>query len=503
VSQGRDRLLIAPELAVHVFAPTGGPHADGLYAYLRRVWDGCRDRLGMNSPIPPLGVPPEPPPRHRQDAARVQEGIAAQRSTGAGVFQSLLRREHDALCLSAMLAPPPEAGVCWAELGRMWAQVAGTPPSGLLGAAELYLARLADTRPERVEPAAALGAACRQLLPAPSPHPDFDVLGAATTGGFAVWEADRDQEARLRRRIAVVAAHGRDAELSSWTWTRGGVDGLTVTPFAKYLLHAAKLRHCLRVWAGGGLVRALRRDADRAVADVAALLDDGREGEDPASVSPRVVAQRLTALRREAYQLATAATRLREMRRSVDVATANMAGYADPAPTRDARPGAGAGWGLFADDRGLAGWFADQLDDDHFYVTAALDRVRETLDAATSRAGERTGERVFTPGADIALTAWERASLLQALARTFPTDSAAEAVLSFVGFGRERRPNLDAVPPASGWAEILDDCDRGAVRAPYRRLLAAALARYPYNAVFRELARRHDVEAAESDDPDS
>ncbi|WP_239341582.1 CATRA conflict system CASPASE/TPR repeat-associated protein [Frankia sp. CiP3] len=501
------RLLVAPELAVHVFAPTGGPHAEDLYVYLRHLWQGCRDQFGMKSSIITLGVPPNPPQQHQPDATRVQAGLAAQRHTGSGVFQSLLRREHDVLCLSVMLAPPPEAGVPWTELSRMWVQVSEPVPDGLLGTAELHLARLADPEQGRVEPTATLGAACRELLPAPAPHPDFDTRGTATAGGFAVWEADCEEEARLRRRIVVVAAHDRDAELSSWTWTwtRGGAHGLTVTPFAKYLMHAAKLRYHLRVWAGGAPVRALRRDADRAVAGAAGLLDDSRQ--DAASASPHDAGQCLAVLRREEYRLATAAADLREMRRSVEVATANMAGYACPAPSRDAQPGAGGDRGLFADDRGLASWFASQLDDDHFYLATALDRVRDTLGTAAAltgvRAAERPGGQAFAPGEDVVLTGLERVSLLQELARTLPTDAAAETVLSLIGFGREGRPNLDMVSPRSGWAEILDECDHGAVRAPYRRILAAALARYPHNTVFRELAQRHGIEVPEFDDPAS
>jgi hypothetical protein len=49
----------------------------------------------------------------------------------------------------------------------------------------------------------------------------------------------------------------------------------------------------------------------------------------------------------------------------------------------------------------------------------------------------------------------ERADLLTALARSFPTDAAAERLLAQVGLSHERRRNLDHVPCALVWAEAL------------------------------------------------
>jgi hypothetical protein len=102
---------------------------------------------------------------------------------------------------------------------------------------------------------------------------------------------------------------------------------------------------------------------------------------------------------------------------------------------------------------------------------------------------------------DIVLTPRERERLHQELAQIFRTDAAAEKVLSRIGFERERRLNLDTVPAGEGWAAIMKEFDHGAVHAPYRSIITAVLAEYPFNQLCHDLARRYGVEAPERDGP--
>ncbi|EIV94947.1 CATRA conflict system CASPASE/TPR repeat-associated protein [Frankia sp. QA3] len=386
---------------MHVFAPVGGEHAAEAYDYLRRVWDACGDQFGMWHPMDTLGLPRQPPERHRPVAAQVEEPIAARRHAGPGVFQGLLRRVHDVLCLSVVLAPPPESMPSWVDLRHRWAQVSEPVPDGLLGVAEIYQARLADPAPARAEPTPILGAACRLLLPAPSAAEDFDGHGVAAADGFAVWEAERDDDARLRRRLVVVAPHDRDAELSAWTWIRGG--DAAVTPFARYLMHAAKLRYHLRVWAGGEPLRGLRAATDRAAAAVVSLMDgrlgtNADTGHDAGSAglpSADEAQHQIARLRVETYHLGAAITQVRQLRRTVEIAAANLAGYVPtPAPPEPSgEHAANTHLGLFADDRGLAGWFVQQLDDDLYYADETLNGGRQALDAAAALLTTPPGEQ--------------------------------------------------------------------------------------------------------------
>ncbi|OHV40898.1 glycosyl transferase family 1 [Pseudofrankia sp. EUN1h] len=364
---------------MHLFAPAGGPHAAETYGYLRRAWFACRDEFGMRHPIPALDLPRDPPERHRPEPGAIDEFLAAQAHAGEGVFQALLRRAHDVLCLSIMLAPSPATSPSWVELQRRWVRACGPIPGGLLGAAEIYQARLADPETSHVEPAHPLAAACRELLPAPTPPVWFDNLGVATPQGFAVWEAERDEEARARRRIVVLAPNDRDDELSAWTWSRGDA---AITPFARYLMHAAKLRYHLRVWAGGDPLRTVRDRTDQLTESVAGLLDEqlAAGGALPRQDEGRT---RTGDLRAQALHLALSMTRVREIRHSVEIAGYNLAQYAPPADAHG-----GNGGGLFADDRDLASWFPQQLDDDLRYADASAERAQSALDAA---------ERVLDP----------------------------------------------------------------------------------------------------------
>jgi hypothetical protein len=117
----------------------------------------------------------------------------------------------------------------------------------LIGSARIMQARLVD--PAGVLDAAALSpvvaAAAGQL-----DWPDCGVVRSTPPlGPFAIWEAakgPRDAgtwDGRTHRHIAVMAPHDRGAELSAWTWSRGDAE---LTPLARYLLHAAKMRYELR-----------------------------------------------------------------------------------------------------------------------------------------------------------------------------------------------------------------------------------------------------------------
>lgn len=385
----QDAGLVAPELVVHVFAPVDGPHAPATHDYLHRLWEACGDRFGMRSPIDGLGLPRELPVLSGLDLSRVRAGLAARGRHGAGVFQALLRREHDVLCLSVMLAPSspglpgspgpagadPSAG--WASLHGQWAQISEPPPESLLGVAEVYQGMLAGPASEQVEPTAVLADACRRLLPRPPPR----LTSVTSAHGFAVWEADGAEDTRPRRRVVVVAPADADAELSAWTWSRGDAE---VTPFARYLLHAAKLRYHLRVWAGGEPLRRARREVDAAIGPVARLLAGSTD--DSVAAGP---AAPLADLRRATYHLTETVTRIRQLARSVEIAAANLAEYlpppgvvrGGPAAPDDAAAGAA---GLFADDVSLAAWFGQQLADDAVYLDAALERGTAALDTASS-----------------------------------------------------------------------------------------------------------------------
>jgi hypothetical protein len=176
----------------------------------------------------------------------------------------------------------------------------------------------------------------------------------------------------------VVAPRKQEAALDAWAWTRGDGD---LPLFGRYLLHAAKIRYELRVHAGGDALRRLRRQADERVDELLNLL--GREdgtGSVPASGEQLTAASaRLMAVQAGSAGLVHAVTQLREMRRTVQIAAANMAAALGP-DASDSQVADANSSGPLADDLGLAAWFSRQLDDDALYLEAARER---TLDVAT------------------------------------------------------------------------------------------------------------------------
>ncbi len=181
-----DVALTGRELTVHVYTPVRGPHAEQAYTFLRKVWARWRSTFGADVPISAFGLPDLPPASHIEIVGNGP--VAAQESSGPGVCQTILRREHDVLCLSGMIAPPPSDGVTWADLDRGWTRVCGAVPEGLLGVARLYLAKIDDGGQGWVVATPQLARSWRQDLPAAPAVHDFDGRGVTTRAGFAVWE---------------------------------------------------------------------------------------------------------------------------------------------------------------------------------------------------------------------------------------------------------------------------------------------------------------------------
>ena len=283
------------------------------------------------------------------------------------MHQAVLRRLREVAVLSVVRSPAPDDRCGWPELDQAWETVVRPPTPGVLGSARILQARLAD-------PAAALNPT--DLGPGVAAATGMAGAWSATgvlrqakpLGPFAMWEVldplpRTDWDTRTERRLVVVAPADRDDWLSAWTWSRGTPE---LAPFATYLLHAAKVRYGLRVWAAAA-DRALRSEVEREIGPLLQLTekvaDSGRE---PDVSALSAASARLVRLQAGELGLVVRTSRLREMRRSVEIAERNMAAYVgSEEPT-----------GLFADDAALAGWAVRQLDNDATYLEAALDRAR-------------------------------------------------------------------------------------------------------------------------------
>ncbi|MEU7921947.1 CATRA conflict system CASPASE/TPR repeat-associated protein [Micromonospora zamorensis] len=362
--------VVDHELVIHVFTPTDGPHAAAAYDELQGLWLRCRSLLGMVDVVPGLALPNHLPPA-LSDLPRAPELALAAQERADAPMQAIVRLHHDVLNLSVVLssgvASPlgdedlagfPNAD--WPSLDQMWRRVAGHWSGALLGTARIYQAKLTSANP--VWPDPGLGQQIRPLLPPAAEQEGWWHDGLAVPGGFTLWECSPRLDARPERRLVVIAPADRDPQVSAWTWSRGDVG---IPPLARYLLHAAKIRYGLRVWTTAN---------DRGVPHgVAAALHQTVE-----QISLRDQAVRaaghpedLTALTSHEIEAGKAASGLRRLRRSVEIALANM--RQTLGPDADALF---SGTGPLADDLDLGKWLVTRLDDELFYLEDAATQAR-------------------------------------------------------------------------------------------------------------------------------
>lgn len=381
--------VIDQELVIHVFSPLGGPSAQTAYQQVRRLWSACR-HLGMTEPIPGAlasTVPPESLLALRADGV-----LAAQESPNAS-RQAIVHRLHDVVILSAALAQPlPDrvrrppatrlnqppgplvpAGrqMGWAEWGQLWSQAAASGTDAALGEARIFLACVPGGSASTIAATAALGQSLEPLLPYREDRArEWWRRGTTTSSGYAIWDLSPGDTASVRE-IVVIAAQDRGEELSAWTWSDGTTD---LPPFARYLLHAAKLRYEARLldsWAQGS------RDGD--VGEMLAELSVALAPDAPHPDKARLLRSQLSRLRGEEGRLKALEADLGRLSRTVTIARDNLQGV----PGSDADVGAA---GMFAADRALARWLTLQIDDYLGYLRIDLDQTR--------RAHELTAEEL-------------------------------------------------------------------------------------------------------------
>jgi len=348
------------QIVVHLFAPTAGPRAEAAYDAVRELWLGCRQVFLMRDPIPGTGLSHQLAATYRELPSAAESGaeaaLAAQERPDADC-QAILRRHHDVLNLSLVLArpegaaPPGSGHSWWQDLDSQWSFLSERLTADLLGEARVYLARSA----------APPGPQLDDLLPAAARIGQWGPDRAATEGRLALWEALPWADDRALRRLVLAFGDDTDAHhaASAWAWSNGET---TIPPLARYLLHAAKLRRLYRGWQRADDTREL-------AATVQAQVTRLREA------APEQLADGAMAglLRRKAGEARLRAADLRELRQAAEIARHNM-------ELVGGSPGLLAPAGPFADDKDLAAWFLDRLDDEVSYLGVAADRAASSAD---------------------------------------------------------------------------------------------------------------------------
>lgn len=380
--------VINQELVIHVFSPLDGPHAETAYEQVRRLWSGCRIRLGMTEPIPREQAWTAPPESHL--ALRADGIVAAQEDPGTS-RQAVLRRVHDVVVLSVALAQPlpegcrrpsatpvnqpPGRPMGWAEWGQLWSQASAPDADATLGEAHMFLARVPGEGVGTFAATTALGQAVEPLLPYREDRArEWWRRGATTSSGFAVWDLSPGETDRIRE-FVILAAGDRDDELSAWTWS----DGTTAFPLlARYLLHMAKLRYEARLldsWAQGP------RGGD--IGQMLAELSVALAPDAPHPGKAKLLRSQLSRLRGEENRLQALEADLERLSRTVAIARDNAAGAAGP------EAGEGAA-GMFVADQALARWLTQQLDDYLGYLRIDLGQTRRARELAAEELEQAT-----------------------------------------------------------------------------------------------------------------
>ncbi|EWM12074.1 CATRA conflict system CASPASE/TPR repeat-associated protein [Kutzneria sp. 744] len=337
--------VVEQELIAHFYA-----FHDGEDAEIRTLWSRCGEVLGAVEPITSTGLPVALP-----DTLPNTSALVAARWDPGTRLQAIMRMEHEVVNVSLLFRYRIEH--TWRDFDHVLDALTGTPAGPLLGSARLYVGLLADGGPGEL---AATGRAVAELLPAAAGTAGWWHEGLRLDNDLLLWETGETEDDRVQRRLMVLAAPGHGATLSAWTWSDGGATHLP--PFARYLMHVAKIRDQLRV----------RRHAPD-TAELCRRIEDvlARCGSQPVPPAVHIA-------------LARTITSLEVMAKTVRVSWENAVAAAEVAIPA-------AGGDPVSRDRLLATWFDQQLRDDaeylHHYDRGVL--MVSALPSARGEAGSR------------------------------------------------------------------------------------------------------------------
>ena len=377
--------VVDQELVIHVFFPLDGPCAQAAYQQVRRLWSACRSQLGMTEPVPGIPAPPLPP---ESGALPPGDGIVAAQESPDTSRQAVLRRVHDVLNLSVALAQPLPDGhrrpsatrldqaqdiepfsskrqMGWVEWAQIWSQASAPGTDAALGEGRLFLAR-APIR-GTVAGTAALGQSLEPLLPSQEDRPrEWWRWGTTTSSGYAMWDMSPGDTDSIRE-IVIIAALDRGDEFSAWAWSDGPPD---IPAFARYLMHAAKLRYEARLLDSWGQEQR-RGDINGMLAELSvALAPDA-----PHPERAGLLRAWLSRLRTEEIRLNALEADLENLGNTVSIALGNLAAVV----------GCDVGEGTigpFAADRALGGWLTRQVEDYLNYLRTDLAQTRRVRELA-------------------------------------------------------------------------------------------------------------------------
>src|ERR1700761_7036604 len=231
------------EFIGHLFAPLDGPRAADAYERIQRIWAACHDQLGMSGRDDAGSAGPALPAPEAIGRSAADSVVAFQQSQ-SGIRQAVLRRIHDVLNLSVVMAqsapraelaagrrrlisyrptaPTPQRSLTWADHAALWARATQPQAGLLLGEVHVFLARTPPTRTGEVTATDELGQSLDPLLPYREDRLRRWWRGGTTTeAGYALWDTGPAADTGEVREIVLAGPADKDEELSRGGWSDG------------------------------------------------------------------------------------------------------------------------------------------------------------------------------------------------------------------------------------------------------------------------------------------
>ena len=397
-----------PALIIYSFAPKEVPnYPDACVTardYLKALWRGC-DSLGISQPEPKLNLPAEFPggvnandPLFRIVAAKVN----LERRANKEDFQAFLFEYQDVLGFIATLETnSQQEGIeGWSALLDQWTVATGgeNVPGALMEETYLFTA-LHESSNFLAEPwlsnehfmstvITSLGVQVSEAMPGTNGSSWRPMTPYLTDDGYCIWGGERINN---RRTVALVAPRDKKDELFSWTVWSGSQ---ALAPFARYLMHAAKLRFAHQVFQSD--IPRLHGESRQLDSALTSLVSLHQRSQEKGLWNPHEITRAHNALAAEqtrSFNLLYGISRLKELSLTTQIAARNMRQLVPVA-----HPGVKAVNGnIFQQDRARSSWLREQIEMDLGYLRALRQRVSEGHQIATlllQRQSENTSRRL-------------------------------------------------------------------------------------------------------------
>jgi hypothetical protein len=362
--------ITKPALFFYFIAPKNGP-VKGPLNHLRRLWEACRmplaDRgLGLSSPIAEMFGSSEFPSAWSTPSVWLNVLASAERplKSQSQFFSAYLFEYLDALGMSVGLAPNHDSA-SWRDVFEQWKEsrlATGSPP-GTFGEALVFYSLYTD----KGTPEELFSVVERGMREIPGAQVQAQSVHAAD-GGVFLWDAGMIAGTRSLMLVAPVDHDEAGMQLAYWR------DEKTLADLPRFVLHAGKLNYELEVYNRDiAAIRAEEQRVEATLNRVLALQQEIAEGTHLTAAELAAAQGQLAHYQAAATGLIVGQTRIRELRRTVRIATENLA----KAVPKFAGGALAPETSFFRTPLNQGRWLARQATADIDYIAALRERISE------------------------------------------------------------------------------------------------------------------------------